>query len=92
MILIIFIIYILILIILLGIFVYFHFKNTFLLHKHLQDAKNVLVNALSSHQTFHHTVNGQQVKPEGHVAVINNRPTKLVDRSEFSRLNFAARA
>jgi len=68
-----------------------HFENTFALHKHLQDAKNVLVNALSSHQTFHHTVNGKQVKPEGHVAVINNRPTKLIDRNEFSRLNFAAR-
>ena len=68
------------------------FKQTLELHKHLQNAKNVLVNALSSHTTYGHEVNGQKVKPEGHVAVINNRPTKLVDRSEFSRLNFAARA
>lgn len=67
------------------------FDNTLKVHKHLQAAKNVLVNALASHQDFHHTVDGKQVKPEGHVAVINNRPTKLVDRSEFSRLNFMAR-
>lgn len=68
-----------------------HFENTLQVHKHLQAAKNVLVNALSSHQDFHHTIGGKQVKPEGHVAVINNRPTKLVDRSEFSRQNFLAR-
>jgi len=67
------------------------FQHTFNVHKHLQAAKNVLVNALASHQDFHHTIGGQQVKPEGHVAVINNRPTKLVDRSEFSRQNFLSR-
>ena len=67
------------------------FANTLELHKHLQNAKNVLVNALASHTTYGHHVGGKEVKPEGHVAVINNRPTKLVDRDEFSRLNFAAR-
>lgn len=60
-------------------------------HKHLQQAKNVLVNTLSQHQDFHHSIDGNQVKPEGHVAVINNRPTKLVDRNEFSRLNLLSR-
>lgn len=68
-----------------------NFKSTLELHKHLQNAKNVLVNALASHTAFGHSVNGQKVKPEGHVVVVNNRPTKLVDRSEFSRLNFASR-
>jgi hypothetical protein len=60
-------------------------------HTSLQKAKNVLVNALSSHTTYGHHVGGKKVKPEGYVSVINNRPTKLVDRDEFSRLNFAAR-
>ena len=65
-----------------------HFNNTLELHKHIQNAKNVLVGALSSHNQFDHHVNGQPVKPEGAVAVINNRPTKLNDREEFNRLNF----
>ena len=64
------------------------FNKTLEVHHHLQAAKNVLANALASHQDYHHTVNGTTVKPEGHVAVINNRPTKIVDRAEFSRLNF----
>jgi len=64
------------------------FNKTLEVHHHLQAAKNILSNALASHQDFHHTVSGTTVKPEGHVAVINNRPTKIVDRAEFSRLNF----
>jgi len=68
-----------------------HFETTFEVHKQLQKAKNVLVNALSNKPTFDHHVGGQQVKPEGFVATINNRPTKLVDRDEFSRLNFQSR-
>ena len=67
------------------------FQSTFDIHKHLQAAKNVLVNALSSNPEFQHHVGGKEVKPEGHVVVVNNRPTKLVDRDEFSRLNFEAR-
>ena len=65
-----------------------HFKNLLDLHSNLQKAKDVLVNTMSRKQDFHHSVAGQKVKPEGFVTVINNRPTKLVDRSEFSRLNF----
>jgi hypothetical protein len=64
------------------------FKNTLDTHKHLQQAKNVLENSLSSHQDFHHSIDGKQTKPEGFVAILNNRPTKIVDRSEFSRANF----
>ena len=66
-----------------------HFENALALHGHLQNAKNELVHSLSSTPEYGHAVGGQKVKPEGHVAVINNRPTKLVDRAEFSRLNFA---
>lgn len=67
------------------------FQTVFEVHKQLQKAKNVLVNALSNNPTFEHHVGGQQVKPEGFVATIDNRPTKLVDRDEFSRLNFQSR-
>lgn len=66
-----------------------HFHNVLQMHKNLQTAKDELVQALSSKQKYAHTINGKAVKPEGFVAVINNRPTKLVDRAEFSRANFA---
>jgi hypothetical protein len=65
------------------------FDHTFKLHHHLQQAKNVLNDTLSAApQKFQHTIDGKLAKPEGHVAVVNNRPTKLVDRAEFSRANF----
>ena len=68
------------------------FKTTLDIHKHLQNAKNVLVQTMSNADyKFHHSIDGKKVKPEGHVAVLNNRPTKLVDREEFSAANFAAR-
>lgn len=59
------------------------------LHGHLQRAKDTLVKALGNPTEFEHTVGGKQVKPEGFVSIRNGRPTKLVDRAEFSRLNFA---
>jgi hypothetical protein len=59
------------------------------LHGHLQRAKDTLVKALGNPTEFEHTVGGKEVKPEGFVSIRNGRPTKLVDRSEFSRLNFA---
>lgn len=61
------------------------------MHHHIQKAKDVLTHALSSHQVYRHTINDQPTKPEGFVVVKNNRPTKFVDRAEFSRANFAAR-
>lgn len=67
------------------------FQHTLEVHKHLQAAKNVLNRTLSASPTYRHHVGGKEVKPEGFVSVINNRPTKIVDRDEFSRLNFAAR-
>jgi hypothetical protein len=65
------------------------FDNAFKLHHHLQKAKDTLVQALGNPTEFEHTVGGKQVKPEGFVSIRNGRPTKLVDRAEFSRLNFA---
>ena len=69
-----------------------HLENALQMHKELQMGKNVLVKSLSSHQDYAHTINGKAVKPEGFVAVINNRPTKINDRHEFNRLNFEKNA
>jgi hypothetical protein len=68
-----------------------HFQSALNMHHHLQKAKNVLVGALSTHQKFDHHIAGIKTKPEGFVAVRSNRPTKLVDRGDFSRANFLAR-
>lgn len=65
-----------------------HFNSVLNMHHHLQKAKDVLVSALSSKPRFEHHIGGIKTKPEGYVVVRNNRPTKLVDRAEFSRANF----
>jgi hypothetical protein len=65
-----------------------HFDSTLKMHHHLQKAKDELVHALSAHPKFEHHIGGVATKPEGYVVVRNNRPTKLVDRAEFSRANF----
>lgn len=64
------------------------FESVLNMHKHLQNAKNILVNALSSHQRYEHSIGDKTAKPEGYVIVRNNRPSKFVDRAEFSRANF----
>lgn len=64
-------------------------ENLLTVHHHLQAAKNELAHAFSSHTDYGHSVGGTKVKPEGHVLAINNRPTKIVDRAEFSKNNFA---
>ena len=65
-----------------------HIENLLKLHHHLQKAKDVLTKNLSSKSEFQTSINGQKTKPEGFVVVRNNRPTKFVDRAEFSRANF----
>jgi nicotinic acid mononucleotide adenylyltransferase len=66
------------------------FKTLFRLHNSLQQAKDTLTVALSStvKTGFKTTVGGKQVKPEGFVSIRGGRPTKFVDRAEFSRMNF----
>ena len=64
------------------------FNRVLQMHRHLQKAKNVLVNTLSTNSEFQHSINGKKAKPEGFVSVRHNRPTKLVDRREFSAANF----
>lgn len=70
-----------------------HIKNMLDLHKHLQTAKDTLVHALEPavKGAFGTKINDKESKSEGSVVTINGRPTKLVDRAEFSRANFAAR-
>ena len=59
------------------------------LHNILGAAKDTLIGTLSRADTgFKTSIGGEQVKPEGFVATLNGRPTKLVDRAEFSRANF----
>lgn len=69
-----------------------HFSNLLDLHSNLQQAKNQLTHALSSHSRYGHFIGDKETKPEGFVVSLNNRPTKLVDRAEFSRANFAKNA
>lgn len=65
------------------------FNSIFKLHSTLQQAKDTLISALSrADNGFKTTIGGDPVKPEGFVAIRNGRPTKLVDRAEFSRANF----
>ena len=69
-----------------------HLSDILKLHGHVQAAKDHLVHALASNPKYEHTMAGQQTKPEGFVVVRNNRPTKLVDRAEFSRNNLMNRS
>ena len=68
-----------------------HFQHILNIHSHLQKAKDELVKHLSAldHHGYEHSIHGKPSKPEGFVAIRNNRPTKLVDRADFSRANFA---
>lgn len=68
-----------------------HLQAILDMHHHLQQAKDQLVHSLSAKPRFEHSIDGAKTKPEGFVVIRNNRPTKLVDRAEFSRANFLAR-
>jgi len=76
------------------------FQKILDMHHHLQAAKDQLVHSLSAKPKFEHSIpkpgatkitGGTPAKPEGFVVIRNNRPTKFVDRAEFSRANFASR-
>lgn len=68
------------------------FEDILNMHTHLAAAKQPLIDALASHQRYDHSIGGEKAKPEGYVIVRNGRPTKIVDRQEFSRQNFARSA
>lgn len=66
-----------------------HIDTALELHHHLQSAKNVLVNGLEAgHKPLGTQIGDTKSKGEGFVAHVGGRPTKLVDRAEFSRANF----
>lgn len=67
-----------------------HFQRILNIHDHLENAKDELVHHLSAleHHGYEHSIHGKPSKPEGFVAIRNNRPTKLVHRADFSRANF----
>jgi len=64
------------------------FDSFFFVHSHLQKAKKLLNNALSSTRQFYTDINGQETKGEGFVVVYEQKVSKIVDREEFSRQNF----
>lgn len=66
-----------------------HFEKALQLHNHLQNAKNVLVNVLNKNNKYEHSVAGEPTGSEGTVVYDKNgNASKLVNRNEFSRLNF----
>lgn len=68
-----------------------HFDEFFKLHRHLQLAKDALVNQLkTTTHGYEHSIGGKEASPEGFVAHHNGYPVKLVNRAEFSHANFNA--
>jgi hypothetical protein len=68
-----------------------HYNNLFKMHSHLQKAKNVLVDVMNQKQDFDHTHGGEKANPEGYVYHHGGESDKLINRSEFSKRNFANR-
>ncbi len=66
-----------------------HIETALKMHHHLQKAKDILTDALSSHSSVGHEIGGMPTKPEGFVVHKGGRPSKFVDRKEFSAANFA---
>jgi nicotinic acid mononucleotide adenylyltransferase len=66
------------------------FDTILKIHDSLQKAKDVLNKSLAANSDSGLTtsIGGQPTKPEGFVAIRNGRPSKIVDRAEFSRSNF----
>ena len=66
------------------------FSKLFSAHKSLDNAKTTLLRSLeSSGHNQEHTINGVRTQPEGFVvAYKDGTPRKVVNRSEFSKLNF----
>ena len=66
-----------------------HFQKALELHNHLQSAKNVLVGVMAKNNPYGHSVGGTPTQPEGAVvADKQGNMSKMVNRQEFSRLNF----
>ena len=58
------------------------------MHRHLQNAKGVLVDTLEQHTGgLEHHIDGKPTGPEGFVVNHAGEPTKLVNRKEFAKAN-----
>lgn len=67
-----------------------HYENMFKIHKHLQDAKHIIVDHLNSTKSdIDHHIDGKETDPEGYVGNTPHRMIKLIKRKAFSALNFA---
>jgi hypothetical protein len=67
-----------------------HLQAALELHNHLQKAKDKLVHGLEAgDKPLGTEISGVKSKGEGYVTTVGGRPTKLVDRAEFSRANFS---
>jgi hypothetical protein len=65
-----------------------HYDNILKMHHHLQQAKNILVRNLNQYQGgLDHHIDGKGTDPEGFVVNHAGEPTKLVNRTEFSKAN-----
>jgi hypothetical protein len=66
-----------------------HFDKALELHKHLQNAKNVLVGVANKNNRYQFSVAGEPTGSEG-TALFDKKgnASKAVPRTEFSRLNF----
>jgi hypothetical protein len=65
-------------------------KHLFKIQHHISEAKNALLPALHRGDTtgYKYNIQGNETGPEGFVSVTGeNRPTKLINRAEFSRIN-----
>lgn len=66
------------------------YHNLLRMHHHLKQAKNVLVDTLNKGKgELEHDIDGNPTHPEGYVINHEGHSSKLVNREEFSRANFA---
>jgi hypothetical protein len=66
------------------------FGHSFDVYNHLEKAKDVLAHTMNTaNYDYGHSINGKKTNPEGHVVALNNRPTKIVNKAEFTAANKA---
>lgn len=65
------------------------FVGILMMHKYVTQAKKIILRILNSTAIFFHEANGHPTDGEGFVVIYHGVPCKLVDRMEFSKLNFA---
>lgn len=69
-----------------------HYQNVLNIHHSLTQAKNILLAGLADKSPYETSIDGEETKPEGFVVVHKGRASKLVDRTEFSKVNFKKHA